>query len=144
MSESEKPYFGGLWVPVETKNPIPPVLLFLGDCYMIRFRVDPIAKTMDIGSSTYTIEGDRVVYAPTEPEDDQEEPTLSSFKWRFLPQDGRVEFEENGRKSVWEAVRAEDLAAEGFPASIIDKYRSAYAKQGIFYTIEGVVPEPST
>ena len=141
METEMKLFFGGLWAPVQKqKRQIRPAMLFLGDCYFVRFELDPTEKTLAILSNTYVIEDDEVFYSSLHPEENGDE--ILSFRWRLVGH-RLLELEENGRISVWEPVRAEEMAEEGYPIALFEKYRKAYADQGFFYTIEGLVPDSS-
>lgn len=143
MTKSEqKSHFGGLWTPIreQATTPVRPAILFLGDCYFIRFHLDPLDKQLWISSKTYVIEGNTVHFSSMHPEEEGDD--IFTFKWKLL-KDGRLEFNEKGRKTIWEAVTAEEMAKEGYPKAIFEKYRKAYAKEGFSHSIEGRVVEVS-
>lgn len=142
MKSEPKPHFGGLWTPIreQATTPIRPAILFLGDCYWVRFHIDFFDNSMQISSRTYVIEGDVVHHSSMHPEEEGDD--VFTFKWRLL-KDGRLEFTEKGRKTIWEPVTVEDMAEEGYPKAIFEKYRKAYAKEGFSHTIEGRVVEVS-
>ncbi len=143
MQRYMKPFFGGLWAPIRAQatTPIRPAILFLGDNYFVRFHLSPSDKTISILSRTYIIEGNEVYYSSMYPEEEGDE--TFSFKWK-VTEDGLLEFEQGGRKTLWEPVTAEEMAEEGYPIGLFQKYRKAYADEGHLHTIEGLVPDLST
>jgi hypothetical protein len=143
MKGERTTYFGGLWTPIREQRtaPVRPAILFLGDCYFVRFHLNPADKSMQISSRTYVIEGDVVHHSSMNPEEEGDD--VFTFRWRLL-KDGRLQFNEKGRKTLWEPVTAEEMAEEGYPKAIFEKYRKAYANEGFFHSIEGRVVEAST
>src|SRR6185295_18373453 len=111
MKGEQKSHFGGLWTPIHEQRtaPVRPAILFLGDCYFVRFHLNPADKSVQISSKTYVIEGDVVHYSSMHPEEEGDD--VFTFKWK-LRTDGRLEFNEKGRKTLWEPVTVEEMAEE--------------------------------
>lgn len=142
MRKKVKLRFGGLWAPVRSKpneRPIRPALLFLGDTQVVRLDYRGPKKIMR-DELLYMIEGDQLIMESQQ--GDEDERPLIRVKWRLVD-DRLLEFSENGITSLWEPVRAEELAREGYPIEIFESYRKAFLDVGSFYTIEGLAPHPS-
>lgn len=143
MTKDEpKSHFGGLWAPIreQATTSVRPAILFIGDCYFVRFHLDPADKYLWISSKTYVIEGDVVHYSSMQPEEEGDD--IFKFKWKLL-KNGCLEFNEKGRKTIWEPVTLEEMAKDGYPKRAFEKYRKAYAREGFSSTLEARVVEVS-
>lgn len=140
--DNYKPHIEGLWAPVRhasVEGELRPAMLFLGDCYVILFEFNPVKKTCTIDSYGYLLEDNQFILMSREPENED----LRILTWD-VTDDHLLEFEEDGRRSVWEPVLAKELAEEGYPITFFESYRKAYADNGISHSIVGVAPPPST
>ena len=137
------PHFGGLWAPLKQNSEDDErqhAILFIGDCYMFIFEYLPGQRALNHSSHSYVLEEDTIYFMSMHAEEDDE---LDEMRWR-ITDDRLLGLEENGRERVWEPVRIEQLAKEGFPVAAIEGYRKAFTDNGFSYTIEGVIPTQNT
>ena len=142
------PHFEGLWAPVDSAHSEGErrlAMLFLGECYVVFFEFLLSTRAFNYSSHTYLLEDDQMLMMSMDSEksDDNDDEDFDTLRWD-ITNDGLLELEEDGQKSLWEPVLVEDLADEGFPVAAIQGYRKAYAQNGISHSIVGVAPLPST